>query len=304
MLTRRLVLRPLTAFGSPLTGDTLFGQFCWTLRYKLGEERLRELLEGYCDGRPFAVFSDAFPQGFVPLPTLPFLRTGVSESKRWVAREHLGKDLEAWRQNACTDTQAYTPVRPRMDMQPHNSINRLTGTTGKGDFAPYARSRIWHHPETKLDLYVLVDEDRLEMSKLREVLDALGEAGYGRDASAGLGKFRIEDAPEDAPARQARASESFLTLAPCAPQGLGYDAEKSYYQLKTHFGRHGDTAALSRPFKRPILLAKTGAVFSLPEERAVLFLGQGIGNISGEDPRAVHQGYAPVIPLSGLGRNV
>jgi CRISPR-associated protein Csm4 len=83
---------------------------------------------------------------------------------------------------------------------------------------------------------------------------------------------------------------------------LGYDEAHSYYQIKTHFGRHGDVAALQDPFKRPLLLAKTGAVFSLPEERSALYLGQGIGNSSRTQAGTVHQGYAPVIPLSGVRR--
>lgn len=316
MRMQRFVLRPLTAFGSPLTGDTLFGQFCWALRRACGEARLNELLEGYCDNRPFIVFSDAFPHGFAPLPTVPsFLRNDTDEgdrkhwkSKRWIALDHLGKDLAEWWPNACDDDHAYRKAcadpeaeqcRPCARMQPHNTINRLTGTTGKGSFAPYVRPQIWHHPETALDLYALVDADRLPPSEVRDLLIALGKSGYGSDASAGLGKFDIQ---ENAPDWSRSTARSFMTLAPCAPQGLGYDGTHSYYQIKTHFGRHGDMAALSQPFKHPILLAKTGAVFSLPAARAALFLGQGIGNTSRAQPRAVHQGYAPVVPLVGLRR--
>ncbi len=45
MITLRI--RPLSPFGTPPLGDTLFGQLCWAIRHQSGEARLRELLDGY-----------------------------------------------------------------------------------------------------------------------------------------------------------------------------------------------------------------------------------------------------------------
>ena len=67
----RLTLHPRSAFGTPLAGDTLFGQLCWALRHLLGNTRLNTLLDGYTNGQPFAVISDALPKRFLPLPILP-----------------------------------------------------------------------------------------------------------------------------------------------------------------------------------------------------------------------------------------
>ena len=61
MQTYRLTLQPLSALGTPLAGDTLFGQLCWTLRHQLGNDALTALLAGYTQGQPFAVVSDALP---------------------------------------------------------------------------------------------------------------------------------------------------------------------------------------------------------------------------------------------------
>ena len=71
MQTYCYTLSPLSAFGTPLAGDTLFGQLCWTLRHQLGNARLDELLLGYTRGKPFLVVSDALPAGHVPLPNVP-----------------------------------------------------------------------------------------------------------------------------------------------------------------------------------------------------------------------------------------
>ena len=66
-----LTLSPETAFGTPLVGDTLFGQICWGIAEQYGETRLEACLQGYTADHPFLVVSDAFPQNHLPLPTLP-----------------------------------------------------------------------------------------------------------------------------------------------------------------------------------------------------------------------------------------
>lgn len=71
MTALRFTIRPKAPFGSPLLGETLFGQLCWAILRLYGKERLEALLDGYCEGRPFAVVADAFPKGCIPLPALP-----------------------------------------------------------------------------------------------------------------------------------------------------------------------------------------------------------------------------------------
>ena len=67
----RITIQLQSAFATPLKGDTLFGQLCWAIKNRLGEVCLTELLNGYTSGQPFAVVSDTFPQGYLPLPKLP-----------------------------------------------------------------------------------------------------------------------------------------------------------------------------------------------------------------------------------------
>ncbi|QTR48550.1 hypothetical protein [Candidatus Thiothrix anitrata] len=68
MQTLTLTLRPLSAFGTLPLGDTLFGQLCWLLRDGMGEGKLKELLDGYTTGKPFAVVSDALPPRLCATP--------------------------------------------------------------------------------------------------------------------------------------------------------------------------------------------------------------------------------------------
>lgn len=310
MQTYRLTLQPLTAFGTPLAGDTLFGQLCWTLRHQLGNEALNTLLAGYTEGRPFAVVSDALPHGHIPLPGLP---TGfwqqeagsdrkVLKKRRWFPTSSLREQLSKWQQMAQPDSALGSTLERA---QPHNTINRQTGTTGTGMFAPYTMAQSWIKPDTLLDVVVALDETRLSTAQLHAAFAYMGQHGYGRDASIGLGKFVVRDTATpltwDQPG-QGNAN-AWLTLAPCAPQGQGFCSVRSHWNTVTRFGRHGDVAVQSGvPFKRPVLLAKTGSVF-WPEQMDAsrTFIGQGLGGaqapVSLTMPETVHQGYAPAVPI-------
>lgn len=300
-------LRPLTAFGTPLAGDTLFGQLCWTLRHQLGNERLQELLAGYTEGRPFAVVSDAMPAGHVPLPALPSHVWEASEGadrkalkkRRWLAVENLAQPLRKWQMLARSDADVAQIIERA---QPHNTISRATGTTGTGVFAPYSMTQRWHCPGVCLNLYIALDEARLTEAELTAALTYIGETGFGRDASIGLGKFTL-DAAAPMQWHVPQAANSWLTLAPCAPQGQGFCPVRSHWQVMTRFGRHGDAAVHGgNPFKKPLLLARAGAVLR-PEnmDTSQCVIGQGIGGeqhpISTVMAQTVHQGYAPVIPI-------
>jgi len=316
MQTYRFSLRPLSAFGTPLAGDTLFGQLCWTLRRQMGNSRLVELLEGYTNAQPFAVVADALPRGYVPLPNVPSDLWQATESsvsadrkslkkRKWLKSSDLVLPFSQWQSVALTDADLTPDAMHSVNRaQPHNSINRRTGTTGEGAFAPYVASQIWFHPDTQFDLYVVIDDSRLGLSEITDALAYIGLSGYGRDASAGLGKFELLGDGEVFKADAVANANSYLTLGPCAPQGLGFCPVRSTYQVVTRFGRHGDAAVQTgHPFKRPVLLAKAGSVF-WPDTIDISrqFIGQGIGGVnnpvSTAMPETVHQGYAPVIPIS------
>lgn len=315
MQTYRFTLRPLSAFGTPLAGDTLFGQLCWTLRHQLGNAKLYELLHGYTSGQPFAVLSDALPAGHVPLANVPsdlWQKSTASDGpdrkalkkKKWLPVADLTKPFVQWQSAAKNDAEVAPKAATPIDRaQPHNTINRQTGTTGEGQFAPYAMPQIWFHPTMQFDLYLVLDEARLSLAEVTAALDYIGKVGFGRDASIGLGKFELARNAADVTWPANAAPNSYLTLSPCAPQGLGFCPVRSTYQVATRFGRHGDAAVQSgQPFKRPVLLAKAGGVF-WPEvlDTSLLFIGQGLGGtgnpVSLAMPETVQQGYAPVIAI-------
>jgi CRISPR-associated protein Csm4 len=320
-LTLRLELR--SPFGSPLLGDMLFGQLCWALRHRHGERHLQERLDGYVAGRPFAVVSDAMPVGYLPRPALPlslFPEVPGADRKQvkkrvWLPLAALERPMTEWLEHcqseaelvaACAPPeQANAPLAPHpkaitvLHPQPHNSINRLTGTTGRGEFAPYTQMQRWSAEGVALCLRLVFDAERISAETLTDLFNDIGTVGFGRDASIGLGKFEVE--PMQVPWPSQSDPNTCLTLAPCAPQRQGCRADRSYYEVFTRFGRHGDQAVqLGNPFKTPVLMARAGALLTpsrLPNDP---ILGQGLGGdgrLSKVIPETVQQGYAPCVAV-------
>ncbi|WP_447974760.1 type III-A CRISPR-associated RAMP protein Csm4 [Nitrospira sp. Kam-Ns4a] len=316
MQTLRARVMPQSAFGTPPLGDTLFGQLCWAIRNRFGEQRLTELLAGYTQGRPFLVVSDAFPSGYVPQPSVPGhwfapvegLDRKQVKKRQWMPVEQIGHPLTDWLRH-CVTTAELPGGWFEAHLQPHNSIDRRTGTTGPEAFAPYTMPQAWigrreqrNGRETlvvgALDLYVVLDEERIGLDEVRTALADVGALGFGRDASIGLGRFAVEAIEPCSLPAQPQAN-AWMTLAPCAPQGQSWQADRCFYTVFTRFGRHGDVAVLhGQPFKTPVLLAAAGAVLTPTTFEPRLFIGQGLGgdgSLSKAVPQTVHQGYAPVI---------
>lgn len=298
----KLTLKPLSAFGTPLAGDTLFGQLCWTIRNRFGEDKLAVLLNGYDENKPFMVVSDAFPADHLPLPHLPskFWAKGAEterkmlKKKQWISLEKLRQPTMLWQQDAKAESELIKKIEQN---QPHNSINRMTSTTDDTGFAPYSMSQIWYDKKAELDIYIVLDQERFSVEELELVLSDIALLGFGRDASIGLGRFEIIQLQAHQWASPNRGN-AFLTLANAAPQRLNLDKSRSFYQITTRFGRHGDMAVFSQnPFKKPVILTKSGAIFTPMQWQEVTFLGNGLAGVSHSMPEAVHQGYTPVLPL-------
>lgn len=316
MKTYHCNIRICSAFATPLAGDTLFGQLCWAVRLRHGEAALISLLEGYTDGRPFIVVGTPYPAGFLPRPTVPQYLLSCSTNAnirlrkqqkglRWMPKTLSDAPLNTWLDNGlCNDSQllAIQQANPQLALESqtlhqHNSLNRLTNTTGKGDgFAPYSQNRIWYHPELTWQITLVLDDTRLTATQCQQLLTDVGLTGYGRDASSGLGKFELCSFEEYQPPTM--VTQDYLTLAPIALSASQWQPEHSFYQTKVRFGRHGNIGVhQGQPFKKPILLAEAGALLRAIDTSPKLFAGYGLTGMSEVISGTVHQGYAPLYPI-------
>lgn len=302
-------IQPLTAFVTPLKGDTLFGQLCWAIRHNYGESRLNQWLAAYKE-QPFLVVSDPFPAGYLPRPAVPSRLSGADnlsaserkadKKRRWVAVSALQQPLSQWHSLACSDTDLYQQSLHKATVQTHNTLSRLTGTTGEGQFAPFQIRQNWFAPGVQLELHIVMDEQLLAEDELHSLLSWVGHNGYGKEASTGLGKFEVTGLKSADPQYSEQANV-WLTLAPAVVSSMALQTEHCYYQPFTRFGRHGDQLALSgQPFKNPLLMLDSGAILVPEHWQSRLWVGQavgGSGELSKALPATVHQAYAPVLPV-------
>lgn len=351
MKTYEITIKPLSGFGTPLKGDTLFGHICWQAAYDdtLFGKSLDELLADYASN-PFLIVSSAYPRleghNVFKRPDLPldslFSFEGLSKAdkvskrkeyktKKWMlVKERISSlknnvlyisDKELF-ERMIKETPEVTQRTIRKKgaksfmadhSQSHNTINRLTGTTGEGAFAPYAMEQSVYAPGSELVVFAGI-ADGFSSEQLKTALQRIGETGFGKDASTGLGKFNVGIVAEiDLATLGSDKANACYTLSPCVPEKEAY--AEMFFTPFTRFGRHGDVLAKSKnPFKNPVIMADEGAIL-LPHfdgsGRPTVgkggrgefdvsqrpYIGTAVKDVSLSEPNAVAQGYSLYIPV-------
>lgn len=286
----KTTITPTSNFITPLKGDTLFGQMCWAIRYKYGEERLQELLKEY-ETKPFLIVSDGFASGYLPKPTLPssLLHENSDEKKQnrkkiWLTLENLQNGNY---NQAITNETASNIDKTQAIVR--NSINYKTSTTGDG-FDPHSEVE---QSLSKKDIYFLCD-DNFSKENLNETLELVSQIGYGKDSSTGKGRFNIDNIEL---IELHSSSTTFMTLSPFVADGI--KCNNIFYEPFTRFGKSGASRANKSPFKKPILMANSGAVIEFDSKEEFQYIGKAIKNISTYED-IVHQGYTVLLPLKDL----
>lgn len=287
----KTTILPVSNFSTSLKGDTLFGQICWAIRYKYGEDRLNELLSNYMD-KPFLIVSDGFASGYLPKPLVPSVLLGENSDEKKQNRKQIwltllelqdGKFLKAKTDVEVNNSDINTTVV-------RNAINYKTSTTGGDGFDPYGENENSISPK---DIYFLLDET-LSLEEVESSFELVSQMGYGKNTTIGKGRFTISSFEEISLDNN---STIFMTLSPFSPKDL--KCKSFHYEPFTRFGKHGAQLANKNPFKKPLLLADTAAVIEFESSRELSYIGKAIqGHSSLKD--TVHQGYSITIPLKGL----
>ncbi len=337
MKVYRITISPLSNFGTPLKGDTIFGHICWQLFYKkelLGKD-LSELLKDYTRD-PFIIVSSAYleigdtlllKRPDMPLEALFDLKSkDVKEiikerkelkKKKWVSVNKKSKIISFKFQRYLNEGEIIHEIMESLSFydrrelmkkrisavvkefsHPHNTINRITGTTGEGQFAPFSIEELAYLPGISLNLFIGIRDD-LHIEGVIEALRVIGQTGFGKDASTGLGRFEVNKYEEfDLRDIGSEEPNACYTLSPCVPEMDAFG--KIFFSPFIRFGRHGDILAKTgRPFKNPVIMADEGAVFVVNnvDVFAKPYIGTAVTGISKAKPEAVTQGYSLYIPV-------
>lgn len=276
----KVKITPHSSFVTFPKGDTIFGHFVY--HSFLNRE---EIFENYLNEKPKIIFSDILPNGHLYKPTLPLSAFGVDESqkkefrkKAWISIENLqdGELLEAKELGFF-----------KTDIKIRNSINRVTfSTDDSGVFAPYSIEEISFLEQPII--YVLFDEEYFEKSEILEQLNLIGKVGFGKKGSIGKGHFKAE-VDDSFKGFDEVESDYYLTLSPTILNKQP-NIKKAYYNT---FNRFGKSHSRQTPFKKPLLMADSGAVVKLEKNQE--YIGRSIDN--GINSKSFIQGYSIVVPF-------
>jgi CRISPR-associated protein Csm4 len=289
----------LSAIETELQSDTIFGHICWALAYSNGEKALIDFLEALRE--PIFKLSSGFPEGRLPAPKLKgSIRVYAPELATELKRRELDKKaakrhylpVELWHKHlnafeydhvheAATEIDRYFETV----LQEHNSINRHSGTTRKGEANLY--SEVVHYPVediTAFDSYLATDY--FSKGELEALFAFIADSGFGRNKHTGRGKFKITLAEYAFP--KVESPNSWLLLsnavpAPDDPIALGYEGFVKHGKLGGSYATGGKS-----PFKKPVFLIKPGAVFfgdAAPK-------GSLVQGIHPDDPAICQNAYA------------
>ena len=285
----RYKITPKSPLMTPLMSDTLFGHFCWAIRYTEGRDYLCDFLKLYEMGKPAPMlFSSAFISSYLPRPALPspprekireFIRThfcdefeGLQAIKKWNKQRFISTDQwEKLKDNYSTLSLYEILCAEKMpqkekekkdtetEVDMGNVISRISGTVEEGGL--FVREKTWYRNGLTLDLYVETDNEEMWKKADWFLAQYLPQNGFGADKSIGMGHLSIRcDEGFDESKYHVEDSNACMTLSTASFERMG-NCDASY-RLQVKFGRLGEELATAgSPFKKPILMYEPGAVF-------------------------------------------
>lgn len=291
----RYIVRPLSAWGTPLRSDTLCGLLLWRLAERHGPGACRSAIEAFRAGEPPFALSSALPLGTVSLPRLPPAARGrfrqwveagelrdaggaplglfdaLQAYKRFRKSAHL--PVEVWMRHAgtlsllpllawfCSQDKAQAEPMCRQSVEPHVSIDRRAGTAAEGGL--YFNRLTWFAEKARFHIYARAKDP----AALLELLAETGDLGFGKDASTGKGRFSVERDDSFDPASLENDGPDSLLCSVCASMDMS--GVEGWYAVEAKRGKAGP--GRRNPHKAPMLLLQEGSVLRrLPQGPYVL----------------------------------
>jgi len=284
----KIILAIKNCLVTPFHADTIFGHLCWVYAHSVDDNSFAEFLKPFKEGSPPFVISDGFPAEYLPKPFIADLTAPDEKRKDIKKLEYVSlSDFERIREG-----KSFTPeIRENViysSTSTHNTINRLTNTTSEGGLYGLTERRM---PEVNIYLKVVSDAWK---DKVVNLFEQLSHQGYGKKKSIGKGQFSIKEIKEYA-FKEIEDANGFMTLSNFCPKED--DPTEGLYKTFVKYGKLGEEFAFcGNPFKRPLLMIKTGSVFKTkgkPQE----YYGRMVEKISPAKEEAVQYAYAFTVPI-------
>ncbi len=300
-----LRMRPCAPWRTYWRADTLFGSLCWMCAHTRGEQFLRDRWIDPCiEGHPPVVFSDGFQPGVLPVPAWFRYFDWPAEIRKSAGASSLVSvaGMEDVRCGKAVDYGLLKKTAVRSVAKLHNTLDRLTGTTGEEgslfemtDLA-YANAA---EDANIITVYARVEPERFD--ELLDLMFVLGRTGFGADSAIGRGQFELLE-PMDADWLDATPNESdaIIVLSTFQP-GCG-DPTDGLWQISPKAGRLGHGFGLEnfQVQKSPMLMLSPGACFK--SKPCPSFVGRAIpmgeflpddvaGYLAGRGAQVIHPAF-------------
>ncbi len=305
MKSLKIKLKPSSSFGTKFQSDTMFGQFCWMYGYLKGFKKLEGIIKDINENH-FVAFSDGFTNDMLPKPIIEpykFEAGELKNAKEYKKTEFIQADFLIKNRYNLKDKDIFddwlkfkSNSERKNIAQPEiltenilkNSVNRIAGTTFDGQL--YNSEEIFFNADNILiTFYVKYNDAIITLKEIKNIVSLIGELGFGRDASTGKGRFRIDDGdssitdePEEL--KYFEGSNAFMTLSHGIPHNLcenGLDCELNYGKIITKFPKHGGFLSNGDYFKNPFVVYRTGSTFLINNINNVKEIyGKALNNIS------------------------
>lgn len=307
---------PLSPFATEPASDTLFGQICYTL--SLMNKDIDIMLADY-EKDPFLVVSDFFPMGYISAQQMPVKPSDEINISKLAERKKLKKKnkikLDELIKNGSLNIEKNGLIKETVDLSESSEnwcimqydrvrahINRITGTTLDEEFAPFSNIEYSYNAKNVqfyFNLYLYVKEKY--KSAVIEAIKKIGETGYGSKTSIGRGMFKVDE--KDDITVNTENKNGMLFLSNTVISGMDKYVDKIYYSPVTRFGKHGALTNNGNPFKRPFVMASSGALACGNREKLKQecfqkqYIGKAVKGIS-YNSGTVAQGYGLYLPLN------
>jgi len=302
MKTYRLKIKPQSSFLTPWYADTIFGNLCWNMAWREGDDAIKEFLEEYKNGSPVFVLSDGMPGDLLPSPAHLSLVEQRGEGFDAFKKAKELKKLSWLSQNV------FESVRKgNLEIEPsdgiktfktfrtlHNSINRITGTTGEDGSLFELEEHTLSEAGQFISIYLKIKDGREE--KVFAFFKDLSLTGYGKKKSVGKGAFDIIGQLEPFDGfNDFNGANGFMSLSNFVP--AKNDPTDGFYKTLVKYGKlGGEFTFCGKPFKKPLMMLTAGSSFKVSGNIKPLY-GRMVEGIAPAKPEVVQYGYAFAVPV-------
>jgi CRISPR-associated protein Csm4 len=308
-----------------MLADTLWGVLAWACRWVYGESGLQDFLRLQADGSPQLLLSDAFPEDLLPRPRQAVsvfdIRKaiedrGISErddsylealaaAKEWLANTYLEREQVFELLKGLTTQPALISqsLGNRFSHQPYETLSHRHNIIDRQRGGSLRENGLYTHQEMWLkSRWIIYIRTTLDAAWLRPLLDCIGESGFGKRASIGMGRFSVLDLRAPKPHEsfpKVDDADGFMTISSAYvpwPSELTGEAFYSLYIKRGKLGAGMTTSSTGGFLKYPVAMCQAGSVF-VSDDPSRPWFGRLIDDAHCERNEIKHYGFA--FPVAG-----